>query len=169
MSVKKIAPYRHDRGTDRSRWDPRQQEKLKELKENLKKRQMAFGIYDANGGGASGGGVSHRDKGWKNKKEGAADGSAGAEAPKKKRMGKKERMKLKAAGGESEGEGAPGDAMEVDTPSVSHKKEKRKHEDDEAMDVDPATPQKESKVAEDGPKRKKRRRRAKKDGATDDS
>ncbi|KAF8802648.1 Krr1-domain-containing protein, partial [Phlegmacium glaucopus] len=73
VSVKKYAPYRHDKG-DRYRWNKKDQEKLHELKSTIKNRSgNAFGIRTMAGG------------------HGPADGSE------KKRKGKKERMKAKVA------------------------------------------------------------------------
>ena len=156
MSIKKYAPYRQEKG-DRSKWDKRQQDKLKDLKESLKKKQRAFGYYDPSGGVVEG-----------------EDG--GNEKPKKKRMGKKERMKAKAVDGE-DGEGGEG-AMEVDVevdapaPAESSTKAKRKRDDTENNEKEAAPgPAAESGAGVDeGAKRKKRRRRHKKtEGAAEES
>ena len=101
MSVKKYAPYRQDKG-DRSRWDPKQQEKLRTLRDNLKKRHTAFFGQQHDG----------RDSGQQ----------AGGE--KKKRKGKKERMKMKNEGGEGGEERVDGSVapMDVDEAGVSSKR-----------------------------------------------
>ena len=151
MSIKKYAPYRQEKG-DRSKWDKRQQDKLKDLKETLKKKQRAFGHYDPSGGVIEGG-------------EGAQ------EKPKKKRMGKKERMKAKVTEGEDGEGGGDADAMEVDAPAPAESSTKKKRKRDGAEDGDrEAVPVAESGAgADEGAKRKKRRRRPKKtEGAAED-
>ncbi|KAJ2918313.1 hypothetical protein MD484_g2130, partial [Candolleomyces efflorescens] len=101
MSVKKYAPYRQDKG-DRSRWDPKQQEKLRTLRDNLKKRHTAFF------------GQPHDGK--------ESGQQAGGE--KKKRKGKKERMKMKNEGAEGGEERVDGSVapMDVDEAGVSSKR-----------------------------------------------
>lgn len=141
MSVKKYAPYRQDKG-DRSRWDPKQQEKLRTLRDNLKKRHIAFfGPQNGNDGGHDGGQQTGAEK-------------------KKKRKGKKERMKMKAETGEG-GEEAAGDStavspqneapMDTDQAAPVNRKRKAVEENLEGEQNAAAT--------EDGRKKKKRRRR----------
>ncbi|KAF8953200.1 KRI1-like family C-terminal-domain-containing protein [Flammula alnicola] len=79
MSVKKYAPYRQEKA-DRHRWNPKAQEKLHELKTKIGERA---GTTFASGSG----GRRHVEDGQGEKV--------------KKRMGKKERMKLKSALGEA--------------------------------------------------------------------
>jgi protein KRI1 len=86
VSVKKYAPYRQEK--DRSRWDNKEKEKLREFKAKLGERvgdRVGFGM-------------------------GNQEGGEGGEKV-KKRKGKKERMKMKAAvAAEVDGE------LEVDVP-----------------------------------------------------
>lgn len=101
MSVKKYAPYRQEKG-DRHRWNPKVQEKLHEIKAKVGERTgMTFA--------SSSGGRTR------------ADGDH-AEKP-KKRMGKKERMKLKAALDGTEADAAPADATIEDAPRVDATRE----------------------------------------------
>ena len=78
MSVKKYAPYRHDKSNPQ-RWNKKTQEKLHELKARIGDRA---GTSFINGSGQRG-----------------DDGQEKV----KKRKGKKERMKLKAANGDANG------------------------------------------------------------------
>jgi protein KRI1 len=144
MSIKKYAPYRQEKG-DRSKWDKRQQDKLKDLKETLKKKQRAFGHYDPSAGVVEG-------------------GDRAQEKPKKKRMGKKERMKAKVADGEDGEGGEDGEAMEVDVPAPAElsSKKKRKREGPDEDDKEAAPAPESGAGADEGAKRKKRRRRPKK-------
>ncbi|TEB38070.1 hypothetical protein FA13DRAFT_1785905 [Coprinellus micaceus] len=144
MSIKKYAPYRQEKG-DRSKWDKRQQDKLKDLKETLKKKQRAFGHYDPSAGVVEGGDTAQ-------------------EKPKKKRMGKKERMKAKVADGEDGEGGEDGEAMEVDVPAPAElsSKKKRKREGPDEDDKEAAPAPESGAGADEGAKRKKRRRRPKK-------
>ncbi len=88
MSVKKYAPYRQEKG-DRHRWNPKVQEKLHDIKAKVSERTgMAFA--------SSSGGRTRTD-------------GDHAEKP-KKRMGKKERMKLKTALGGTDTNAAPAEA-----------------------------------------------------------
>ncbi|KAF5317330.1 hypothetical protein D9611_003660 [Ephemerocybe angulata] len=166
MSVKKYAPYRHERG-DRSKWDPKQQEKLRELKESLKKRQMAFGNYDANGARGGSGANGSRVGSGKRGAEGAEE--EGGEKPKKKRMGKKERLRLKAEEEAGGGAGGAGEPMEVEPVAGEEKKKKRKREEDAEVPV--PVPEAESAApTEEGTKKKKRKRKHKKaEGAAGDA
>ena len=150
MSIKKYAPYRQ-KDSDRSKWDPRQQEKLRALKDRIRQR------WDGPLGGSS-----PRSSGPSGANSQPLGGDG--ERPKKKRMGKKERMKLKEAGrGEDGGqntkeaaENAPKSAPAAEKPQA--KKRKREEEQEPATIKIPAavTPAVESEAA----KRRKRRKRA---------
>lgn len=99
VSVKKYAPYRQEK--DRSRWDVREKEKLREFKEKVGERVGDRGFVMGGRGGAGGDGGGEGEK-------------------VKKRKGKKERMKMKAAAG-----------AEVDVEKEGEEKtgEKRKRQD----------------------------------------
>lgn len=73
MSVKKYAPYREDKN-DRHRWNPKSQEKLREIKSKVNER--SGGRFSNHAGGS----------------RAAAAGGEDGQGEKKKRMGKKERQ-----------------------------------------------------------------------------
>jgi len=106
LSVKKYAPYRRQNNWDKGRVD-----RLKELKQSVAERSK--GAY----GMGVGGGEPYQD----------VDG----ERP-KKRKGKKERLKMKAAT-EDAVEGA--DNVRVETAADDRLHGKRKHENLEEMDT----------------------------------
>ncbi|KAF9047752.1 KRI1-like family C-terminal-domain-containing protein [Panaeolus papilionaceus] len=138
VGIKKYAPYRQ--GEDKSRYTKKRQEKLQELKTTVKGRMVKAGLVGAANGawGAAAGGSSARASR-------ASGAEAGEEKP-KKRLGKKERMKLRAAqggeDGEGEGEGegeGGGDVAMVDAvveSPMKEKKEKKRKRDVDEMDVD---------------------------------
>jgi protein KRI1 len=124
MSIKRLAPYKNkNRGT----WDKDRNEKLLELKQAIASRTwdgvpMSKWVQGARLGRQSGAGGAHESDGMK----------------KKKRMGKKERSKLKALAGTSQPEGAAdadnetsnqnqvegGDMSESERPKKKRKKNK---------------------------------------------
>ena len=114
VSVKKYAPYRQDKG-DRFRWNKKDQEKLHELKSKVKDR---LGIRSTAGGQALG------------------DGGEKA----KKRKGKKERLKARAAIEQPE-EILEASANDADTTSMR----KRKREGDKGIVQTEPEPQKKKK------------------------
>jgi len=118
LSVKKYAPYRKDNNWDKTRGD-----RLKELKTNVAERSMrAYGI-GMDGGGSNQGVNAERVK---------------------KRKGKKERLKMRAA---EDTVGGGDGASEI----VDRLDDKRKHEMVDKMD----------EVRGDNPPKKKRRRHRK--------
>ncbi|EAU91884.1 hypothetical protein CC1G_04651 [Coprinopsis cinerea okayama7 len=162
MSLKKYAPYRKDGKVDRSRWDPKQQEKLREFRRKIREREKQWGIGGSGGSGGFGG-----------------DGEDGGPQPKKKRKGKKERMKLKAAAGEGGGEEVKGEeganAAEVkeEKPAPveegSKKKKRKREEKEKEAEAQSGGEDKDGGETQDGaPKKKKRRRRHGKKGGAED-
>ncbi|PPQ76280.1 hypothetical protein CVT24_009812 [Panaeolus cyanescens] len=115
VGIKKYAPYRQ--GDDKGRYSKTRQEKLKELKGTVRERIVKAGW--ASGSGAGGWGV----EGERRKGDGMGDDKP------KKRLGKKERMKLRAAQGGQEGE--EGDDVEMtvaDSEEPTQKENKRKRD-----------------------------------------
>lgn len=104
VGIKQMQPYRRGKGASR----PKDLgTRLREFRSEFTKRE----------GGGEGGG--------------AQDGSS---APKKKRLGRKERIKSKAAGGDTGGEGADGAAASPEGAGADgerpRKKEKKSHASD---------------------------------------
>ncbi|XP_006461453.1 hypothetical protein AGABI2DRAFT_143340 [Agaricus bisporus var. bisporus H97] len=95
MSIKRYAPYK----TDARKWDTERQRKLRELQATLKEREKTGGwlIKDSEKNNTDG----HGERRWQPSEEGK---------PAKKRKGKKERLKARAA---ALGEG--GDDNDMDT------------------------------------------------------
>ncbi|KAG5646850.1 hypothetical protein DXG03_002227 [Asterophora parasitica] len=123
MGVKKYAPYRTE-----MRWDSQRNDRLKELKNKISERAGPGGFVAG----------SSRD-------------TAAADKPAKKRKGKKERMKLKAADGDDGNEGT----VTVKPSAVSaDATTKRKRDVDETAEPADGTQQ-------TGGAKKKRRRKAK--------
>ncbi|KAF9047736.1 KRI1-like family C-terminal-domain-containing protein [Panaeolus papilionaceus] len=175
VGIKKYAPYRQ--GEDKSRYTKKRQEKLQELKSTVKARMVRAGLVRAANGawGAAAGGSSTRGAS-------RASGAEGGEEKPKKRLGKKERMKLTAAqggeDGEGEGEGG-GDLAMVDavmeSPMKEKKEKKRKRDvDKDSENVQPPAKSKAKKEEKqesekagsgDGDQPKKKRKRKHKGGA----
>ena len=116
MSVKKYAPYRHDKSNPQ-RWNKKTQEKLHELKAKIGERA---GTSFINGSGG-------RREDGKDKV--------------KKRKGKKERMKLKAVNGDADGtadiemEEGPPNGVEPKAPERKGKdSKKRKRNSEEGLE-----------------------------------
>jgi protein KRI1 len=115
MSVKKYAPYRHDKSNPQ-RWNKKTQEKLHELKAKVGERAGTSFLNSSRGRGEDG------------------------QEKVKKRKGKKERMKLKAVNGDAEGtadiemEEGPPNGAELKAPERNgkgSKKRKRNSVEDE--------------------------------------
>ncbi|PPR06766.1 hypothetical protein CVT26_003916 [Gymnopilus dilepis] len=135
-SLKKYAPYRLDKDS-KHKYHKKTQEKLWELKAKIAERSKQMYGVDIGGTGSNAIGVQSR--------------GGDEEAPKKRRKGKKERMKLKAAkaaeGAEDDDE-ADGDVDMLEAPSTAaavvdnaqskeskkSKKRKREHESDSRKD-----------------------------------
>ena len=116
VSIKKYAPYRRD-----AEWDKDRNEKLRELKKQIAERMGPAGMG------------------------GEADRDARGSKPAKKRKGRKERMKAKAAADTVEN-GAEDEAKQLG-------KREREDEGEEAGD---------DQCEEDAPKKKRKRRHKKK-------
>lgn len=122
LTVKHYAPYRHGSGVGAA--GRGMGKRLGELKSKLATRRWGEEIeVDAKGFGKDSDKARSRDSGW-NKKNGQGSaakdgesGSTGTGGPPKKRMGKKERQRLKAAAG--------------DTAAPEPTEKKRKHTDGE--------------------------------------
>ncbi|KAL0955705.1 hypothetical protein HGRIS_001925 [Hohenbuehelia grisea] len=132
MSIKRYAPYR----TDAKKWDSKRNDRLKELKRKIAER-MGRAPEDS----------FVQDGGW------SGGANRASEQPVKKRKGKKERMKLKAA---AEPEEATQPAQ-ADAEEPSEKNSKRKREEDGAEGAEEAT----ADGAEPGSKKRKRRHKKK--------
>jgi protein KRI1 len=139
VGMKQFAPYRRDGGTG---WDGKRGEKLSELRKKLGERGVTVG-----------GGEHHRGN--------TARGGA-VEGPMKKRMGKKERMKLKQQQGENGA--ATEDAVMTEPhdapPPATEGKTKKRKRDEPAKQTD-AKEVTTAPAGEDGAsgKRKRKRRR----------
>ncbi|KAF9471233.1 hypothetical protein BDN70DRAFT_998692 [Pholiota conissans] len=155
MSVKKYAPYREDKA-NRNRWNPKSQEKLHEIKAKVGER---LGTTFASS-------TSRRS---------APHGGEEGEKP-KKRKGKKERMKLKAALG-TNGEGVEGGGVGEDAPQSgaaqprsngSTERAKKRKREEEQTEVDEERSRKSEDPTGDAnestsKKKRKRRHRRKED------
>ena len=149
MSVKKYAPYRQEKG-DRHRWNPKVQEKLHDIKAKVSERTgMPFA--------SSSGGRTRTD-------------GDHIEKP-KKRMGKKERMKLKTALGGTDTNAAPAEVTIEKAASLevnrSDQPKKRKRESG-AAETQSGKAHKEEDTAdptESGQKKKRKRRHRTKEEA----
>lgn len=147
MSVKKYAPYRHDKSNPQ-RWNKKTQEKLHELKAKVGERAGTSFINSPRGRGEDG------------------------QEKVKKRKGKKERMKLKAVNGDAEGaadiemeEGPPNGAEPNERNEEGSKKRKRNPGEDE--EGRRTSRQNNPSVRDDGSaasKKRKRRHRKKEEG-----
>ncbi|KAF8627768.1 hypothetical protein AX17_006133 [Amanita inopinata Kibby_2008] len=140
MSIKKYAPYRQG-----LKWDNQRNEKLRELKEKIAERMGRSGAAGALMDG------------------GEAGSGTGGVKPGKKRKGKKERMKAKAAtvlvGGDDDVEGE--EVVDAKVGSEAGKR-KRKHEVDDDAGVMDESRNGEQEGGGEGSGKKKRKRRHKK-------
>lgn len=115
LSMKQLAPYRQG-GGGYGRQSKGLAKRVRELKERLRRRKWGE-ENDADGDELFGAGGRTRDAGWGQRANGgaAASGGAGASAPANgdgskrpgKRLGKKERSKLRAANGDAAPEQPP--------------------------------------------------------------
>ncbi|KAI5986902.1 KRI1-like family C-terminal-domain-containing protein [Pisolithus albus] len=136
VGLKKMAPYRRVGGSGKGKdWDPKRNERLKEFREKLKARI---------GSGSGGNWYSGRGPGGSKTGESAENG-------KKKRLGKKERAKLKAQEGEDKADEPNRETKQPCSESVDQPSNKRKREDQASFSEENKPPQ-----------MKKRRRRHKK-------
>lgn len=133
VGLRKYAPYRDKK---QSSWDTQRNSKLDDLRKGLQGRRWGSTVY--------GEGSQRR----------AGDDRDGAKP--KKRMGKKERTKLKAAQAAEGGEGEPaengshGDDAETESPAKPSRKRRSDDGDEEE--------EKKDNAVADGPSKKKRRR-----------
>jgi len=147
MSVKKYAPYRHDKSNPQ-RWNKKTQEKLHELKAKVGERAGTSFINNSRGRGEDG------------------------QEKVKKRKGKKERMKLKAVNEDAEGpadiemEEEPPNGVERKTPERSEKgSKKRKRNSGEGLGDEEgrrASRKDNASVRDESAAKKKRKRRHRK-------
>jgi protein KRI1 len=150
MSVKKYAPYRHDKSNPQ-RWNKKTQEKLHELKAKVGERTGTSFINNSRGRGEDG------------------------QEKVKKRKGKKERMKLKAVNEDAEGaadiemEEGPPNGVEPKAPEQNGKgSKKRKRDSGEGLEDEEgrhASRQDNASVgdSESAAKKKRKRRHRKKE------
>ena len=139
--LKKIAPYRNSGKSGKGKsWDPKRNERLQEFREKLRLR-----LGDGEGDWTIGG-VSNR------RRAGGSEGSG----EKKKRLGKKERAKMKASAGEDVGEAAQMDQI------LSMK---RKLESPPTKDQDVEVPTTVEGISRENGAPRKKRRRQHKEGA----
>lgn len=124
-------------------WDPNRVERLKEFRENLHSR--AGSRYE----GSWSLGTNAKNRGTE------------AQGEKKKRMGKKERAKLKAMQSEKDEEEETGNGNVV-RPEVEGQSQKRKRDSDVVSHPREPPPDVAGRCVEDSAPKKKRRRRHKK-------
>ncbi|KAG9312147.1 KRI1-like family-domain-containing protein [Chiua virens] len=145
VGLKKLAPYRIDKdGKAKKNWDPKRAQRLKEFRETLHSRVGSK--YE--GSWAFNGGINSK----------ALNSEARGE---KKRKGKNERAKFKAAQAENDGEGTDGDNASVQ-PEVAGKPQKRRYDSDEGLQTLVGHPGEAELEGEPGAQKRKRRRRHKK-------
>ncbi|KAJ9099775.1 hypothetical protein QFC21_003773 [Naganishia friedmannii] len=121
LTVKHYAPYRHGSGVGAA--GRGMGKRLGELKSKLATRRWGEEIeVDAKGFGKDSDKARSRDSGWNKNGGSAKDGESAPSGPPKKRMGKKERQRLKAGG--------TADSPAVDSAAPPQPTEKkRKHVD----------------------------------------